>query len=464
MANKNNTPKTPKSKAPAANAASETKQTPASTVENAAQVANQFGKMAGGLDPNHQVELLGILNERFFKDPEAAKHTGFPQEQIYIINEITACGAVSVLASEIVHGNSDFALRMRPTQLEHITSVCSAMGININAAALPAPGDDGTVLLPATAVEVSDETAEQIKKEEAAAAVQTVTDPTKITSEEELIAALNKIMIDRVNTYQKVNDALNFYIAYKKFVASKAENKDEALKLISETSRIDLLKEMAKLVGACPLVLNGVGRYMYTVTATSKSPIAAFCSFRNTTKNKKTGTFAISDEEVADYVRTLIEWSTDLKRETETKKIADHKANLEILMKDEKKNAKAIEDVKSKIEACETNMTHFDDVLEYINNASSTVPATLIELYDQKDMDAQRTFKAITGTYYDDIELKDMKLDGVKANVEKYAGIITNYFRQPGAKLEGYHLSDIRPLEPIGEVNNEAGEGDSKKD
>ena len=450
MANKKD--KAPK-KAPAAPAAQSTEKKPekkAEVLDMTNFVKSVQTTSVEGLDPNRRVDLLRMLHETFRMDVNAAERYHMSPETIAKINEISAIGQIAALACEVTYAKNPFAVRMNLSQLEAIKEVGTAVGVSIDTKALPAPDESGAVEISSEAIKVDKETKEKIKAEEEIREVSVELDPNKIENEEQLILAIKQIMVTRENVFQKINESLNFYQAYRKIQASRSDDKN-ALEKENKVSRIDLLRDMAKLVGDCPLVMQGVGRYMYQVTATSKSPITAFCMFRNTTKNRKTGAYALSDEEIAEYVRTLVEWTTDLKIAKEEQRIDELKKNLEVLKKDEKKNEKGIKDTEEKIETATRNIQHFKDVISYVACPTNEVPANFIENYLAKDTTAIRTFKAITDSYYDDIVIKEMKQDGIRHNVEQLAGIITNMFRDPTARLEEYSEANLVDLEPIPE-------------
>lgn len=457
----NNKQKAP-TKVPAAPAAkTQEKQNQQKVVDFKNMAETMSSEAVRGLDPNHQVDLLKLAHDIYGNDPNAATRYKMKSETVEKINQVVAIGVAVAIAREATFAKNEFACLLNKATIETINEFCAEMGIHINVKMLPGPDQNGNVEVPAAAVEVSPETEEQIKNEESIRNEAVIEDPTKIETEEQLIASLKHILVTRDNAYKKVSDAVNFYQAYLKVTASKAENKEEALKKINEMSRVELLKEMAKLIGACPLVLNGVGRYMYNVTAQSKSPITAFCLFRNTTKNKKTGAYALTEAEIADYVRTLIEWTQGAKVSEEKKRIEDLKKGLEVLKKDEKKNAAGIADLTSKIETAEKNMSRFDEVLSYVLSPSAETLDGIIEGYKEKDTAAVRTFKAISDSYYDEYNIKEMKQDGVRHNLTQYAGIITNLFRDPSAQLDQYSESNLMQLEPIEQKQEEEG---SKKE
>ena len=106
-------------------------------------------------------------------------------------------------------------------------------------------------------------------------------------------------------------------------------------------------------------------------------------------------------------------------------------------------------------------MARFDEVLSYVLSPSAETLDGIIEGYKEKDTAAVRTFKAISDSYYDEYNIKEMKQDGVRHNLTQYAGIITNLFRDPSAQLDQYSESNLMQLEPIEQKKEEEG---SKKE
>lgn len=403
-----------------------------------------------GLDPNHQVELLSLAHDIYGKDPKAAERYKMKPETVEKINHVVAIGVAVAIAREVTCAKNEFACLMNKAEINTVNEICQDLGISINTNLLPAPNEDGKIEVPSAAVEVSDETRAQLKKEEEIRNKQVEIDPSKIENDEQFKEAANKVMITRDNLHHKLSDTIDLYKAYRGIQASKSENKEEELKKLNNKSRIDLFREIMAILGSsCALVVNGAGRFMYNIASQTKSPIVPFCMLRNSTKNRKTGAYALTDEEVADYVRVLIEWANNIKIADEKKRLEGLEKNLEALKKDEKKNATGIADTQKKIEIAKNNLKHFEDVISYVMNPSSEVPANLMKDYSDKETYATRVVKYITDSYYDDIILSEMKPDGLRHNIEQYAGIIINLFRDPAAKIEKYRESNIIPLEPI---------------
>ena len=198
-----------------------------------------------------------------------------------------------------------------------------------------------------------------------------------------------------------------------------------------------------------PIVVGGIGNFMYSVTNGTKSPISAFCHFRNTAINRQTGITTVDDQFIADLTRCLVIWAQKLKLDDNNKSIEAVKKNLEVLKKDEKKNAAAIEDQNKRLETLNNNVAYINKTVEYVTNPGCDVVDGLIDAYNQNDIAAKRIFKAIVDSYYHDIDVKTVKQDLLKKNVQQYAGIITNMFRDPLSQLLEYKEANIVELEYI---------------
>lgn len=447
MAKKNNAPKAPK--APAAPAT----ETPKNNVATPATGFTNPATYIQGLDPNHQVDLTKMMHETFRLDPNAAKKYNMADETVAAINEANAIAQVCILANEVTFAQNPFAIRMKESQLKALQQIANTVGVSINLTALPAPDAEGTVEIPSTAVEVSEEAKNTLKEENTVANNTGIElDPTKIENDEQLAEALKKLMFDRKNMIDKIQHPIDFYLSYKKIQANKGENKEADLAAINSMSRAEVFEELAKFLKSAPLVISGVGSHMYTITAGTKSPVPAFCMLRNAAKNRKTGAVELDNQTIADYVRIIVKWVGDLRIEEQNKKIADAQKNIEALSKDEKKNAKAIKEVKEKIETFKNNIAHIGDVMSYVVSPSSETVDNWPAAYAEKDNAAIRIYNGIIQCFYDDIEIKEMKIDGIKHNAHQYMGIVTNLFRAAGNTIQNYSEANLVQLEPIGET------------
>jgi len=405
-----------------------------------------------GLDPNHQVDLLTGL-DRHFMQPNAAEKNGVPEEAVKKINAITAIGYVAVMTSEIMFGKSDFAQKMRVSQLDAIKEVAPMLGVQIDTKALPAPDKDGMVTLNSNAVTISKETKEAAKKENEAKNEKVELDPTKFTSIKDFAKAANHVLsLGGERPYDKVVRVIALYQAYLIIQANKLEDEEKKMaeiKKINSTSRADLLQEITEIVGSCPFSVNGIAKYMRITTESSKSPISAFSSFRRASLVKKTGATQIEDSLVADIVKVLILWSITSEVKAREDAIKAHKANIKVLKKNEKANAKAIEKENDNIKVCEEEIKNLNNTKEFVLNPSEDAALAMKGLFTSDtpaDKTAMKIFASIWDCFYPNVDYTTVDPEVREHNAQQYAGVITNLFRNPLNQLIDYSLSNVKEL------------------
>jgi len=415
-----------------------------------------------GMDPNHMEDLIGRLDDRFYKDATAAKRYNIPQEAVDKINEIVARGMIALLANEVEIAQSPFAVRMRMSSLEALKEAGEAMHINIDTKALPAPSADGTIEVPSTAVKVSKEAKEGLKREREIAAEKVELDPTKIQDEESLKKSLLQILVKgngSENLYDKVVTAINFYEAYLGIQAGKAEDPEAARAALKDKSRADFLSDIAHLLGKCTFTVGGIAKFMYENTERTQSPVVAFCTLRDASLNKKTGMPQIEDQMVADIVKVLIRWYADTEIITTKEAIASMEKDLEILEKDKKKNAKGIESGKKVIENAKLHIEEVEAVVGYANNPNREVidnfPTNYVDNKAEGFKMARMIGSKIMKSYYGSTDVKAVKMDSLIHNLQQYAGVITNMFLPPLNQLVDYSEANITELEKAEEPSKE---------
>ena len=418
-------------------------------VIDANNLVDQLNNPRPGLDANHQVDLLNGL-DRHFMQPNAANKLGISQETVDKVNAFTAHGWVAVAATEGMFGTSAFAQTIRQSQLPTIIDAAHDMGITIDQKALPAPSEDGTIQIPSTAIKPSKEAKEQLKKEHEILEKKPNTDPTKIESDAELKDAINFVMADAKNGWEKIKNAIQFYRSYLSAKANKSDKKEEELVALNKKSNLELLDEIKNVIHNCPIVLSGMGRAMGTFTGSTKSPIVAFCMLKSSATNRKTGECELSDNEVADYTRAIVTWVNELSIENYTTRIAEHEKNLAVLKKDAKKNAEGIKDVEDKIESCKNSIAHCKEIIDMLTNASAdTVDSLLTDYADAKSDNnraARIVFQKVFETYYSDVDLEKNDIATVKHNVQQRAGIIVNLFRDPTTPNMEYNEANLTEM------------------
>ena len=418
-------------------------------VIDANNLVDQLNNPRPGLDANHQVDLLNGL-DRHFMQPNAAGKLGISQETVDKVNVFTAHGWVAVAATEGMFGTSAFAQTIRQNMLPTIIDAAHDMGITIDQKALPAPSEDGTIQIPSTAIKPSKEAKEQLKKEHEILEKKPNIDPTKIESDAELKDAINFVMADAKNGWEKIKNAIQFYRSYLSAKANKSDKKEEELAALNKKSNLELFDEIKNVIHNCPIVLSGIGRAMGTFTGSTKSPIVAFCMLKSSATDRKTGECELSDNEVADYTRAIVTWVNELSIENYTTRIAEHEKNLAVLKKDAKKNAEGIKDVEGKIESCKNSIAHCKEIIDMLTNASTDTVDSLIADYADAKSDNNRAarlvFQKVFETYYSDVDLEKNDIATVKHNVQQRAGIIVNMFRDPTTPNMEYNEANLTEM------------------
>ena len=407
-----------------------------------------------GMDPNHMEDLIGRMDDRFYKDPKAAEKYHISQETIDDINEITARAMVALFANEVQLAQTPFAVRMRISSLEKIREAGEAMHINIDTKALPAPDENGIVEVPSTAVNVSEEAKKGLEEERAIAAKKVELDPTKIESEQQLKDTLLHILVKgngAENFYEKISSAINFYESYLSIQASKSENKEEELAKLKERSRCDFLTDISHLLGKCTFTISGMAKFMFEHTEKTKNPVVAFCTFRKASLNKKTGMPQIDDTLVADIVKVLIRWYADTEIATTNEVIAGFERDIETLKEDAKNNAKAIEQGNQKIANAKKHIDDVEKVVTYCNMPTKDVVDMFETSYNDNKSEgfkaARMIGSKIVDCYYPGINIKGVKPESLMHNMKQYIGVICNMFLPPLEQMTDYSEANFTDLE-----------------
>lgn len=408
--------------------------------------ANQYGQ---GLDPNRRVDLLTSLTKVFHDDPEAAKRYNMTSETVENINQCTAIGLVTVLAQEVAFGENPFSRTMRPAVLEKISAAAKLIGVTIDTKALPAPDGNGNVVITDKNVKVPTEVKKQLKEEKKTLENAPEMDINKINSEDELRTVLTYLLSQRKDYIVNIQKAISIYSA---FLEKQEKGSTKSI------TRIQLLNKLIKLVGKAPIVVTGIGNFLYSATAATKSPVSAFCHLRNTVTDRKTGKCDIEDNFIAEVVRELVLWAIDLKVNETKRGVESIKENIKVLSKDKKKNEKAIDEQNKRIEILKHNIEHHNSVAKFVIEPSIEPIETLLEKKGQKDMAACKLYKSLLDSLYFGLDLTKYTAGSVNQNMIKQAGVITNLFRDPLAKIIGYTQGDVPELKEVEETE------DSKED
>lgn len=421
-----------------------------------------------GLDPNHRMDLITVMHETFRKDPMAATHTGMPQETVNSINRINAVMQVAALTCEITLAKNPFTMLLPKNTVDNIVALSGEVGIHLDTKALPAPDANGNIEVLSTAITVSKETKASIEKENAIAEEIPETDGSKVTTEEGVrkggiyILASTK---EDARPYARILSLIKFYRDYLYF---RAGDDEAAKKKVSDASNEELFRDVVKIIGPCPFSMHGISNLLYTATATTKSPVSAFCMFRNSTLDKTTGHPTIDDSAVASMVKVLVTWNADSKITADEESIAVCEANIKALSKNKKQNAKAIEKENAKIETYKSCIESYKEVSSFVTNPSTAIADIMPEAYDNREHEeyknVHRVASEIMKTYYRGITPKQVEHDSLIHNMQQYAGVIINMFRDPLQQNIAYKESNITELIVTNESTEEKVEEPAKEE
>lgn len=412
--------------------------------------------IAEGLDPNRRVDLLKMMHETFRMDPHAATRYNMSQETVDKINSITAIGQLAAMTCEVVYAKNPFAIKMNAAQLENIVSLGETVGLRIDMKALPAPATDGTVEVPSTALSVSDEAKDQIQNEKTIEESKPELDPTKVYDNEDSITkAIQYIFtIHKDSVFAAIDEALTFLRSTRLYAASKAENPDEAKRALESKTIDNWFDDLTNLFKPT-LLFNGIGKHMAAITHFTKTPICAFTVLRNASKNKKTGIPTHNDSFIASLTKAIVKWVCQTNINSNQKAID----NL-----DPEKN-------KDEVEKCKAAIAHHNETIEYVMNPSIDFARTCID--DLKSSDngiknaAVSTFTQIRKSYYSDVDFKNNTFENLNKNLQQYAGIIINLFKDPNERSEEFvesNIGELVPITPTAEGENKTDDKTKKED
>ena len=435
---------------------------------NAAIEAAAMLTTTGGssMDRNHQVDLLKMAHDRFFLDEKAAEHTGFPQGAIDKINHINALGIAVCVCNEVKYGTSDFAVVIRKSALPELAEALKEIGVSFDdTKLLPSKDDPDAVEVSASAVEISEEASRKLEEDAKARAATAgkVFDPTKIKDEKELKKVLSGFLA--MNRDSKLMDSImqcvNFYKSYRSIVAKRAiesaektlkDTKDKEYKANAEKAlasakndleRIknmsfhDTFRKVVELTGRVGTLTYGLGAHFFNVTATSGSPVSAFCELRDHSTDKNTGVCKYTDDQIADAVKCLVIIGAD---EVRSSGMAMIEAENKLPEKDR---------VNYHIDMANKNIAFADKATAAVLAAPGEFVENLKKNFLENNNFAKKTVIAIKRAYYRDVTpemMAKVKPDSMLDNATQYAGIISNLFRNPSDPLVGYAKENIIDL------------------
>lgn len=378
-----------------------------------------------------QATVIGVLHDRFYKDENAAEHTGLPQGTVDKINEVNAIAAAVWMCQEVANGNSNFAATIRVGMLEKIKEIAPTIpGLNIDETKLLPGSKEGTVVLPVAAVEITEETKTALNEDAAAQqAANGKTYKVEELNDATFKEALNYLMTthDGETIIDNLNKAVELYREYKMYHDKK---NSETYK---NMNKCEIFLEIRKLTGKVGILGSGIGNWSYFVTVSFGTPVPAFCSLRNSAYDEEKKEYKYSDQDVADLVKMLV-----ISRANMT--IEEHKLAISKLDKNDKK-------YKEDVETHNNAIKHAEEAINMMSNCSADYMNNFADKFNAADAKERngihRVITGIIGSYFKDLpkeKVATIKKDSLVETTKYYIGYITNLFREPSNQLTDFNI------------------------
>lgn len=414
----------------------EQKSTQISVIETDELFKKLQGKLGDDLDRNHQVDLLNLSALYFKKDPNAEEKYG--KTVVDNMNAATASGIIIVMSNEAAFGTSPFAVRIRKQCLPMLKEASAAMGIPFDDKLLPAPDKDGVVEVPTTAVKPSGKTKKQLLHEKEISENIPELDVNKILESENptdsIKSALEYYFTLRNgrSMHESILEAINLIKNFRVAQAKKEGNEDIAASLESYSTG-NWINDIFELISPT-LLYKGIGSGLVNAATTTETVIHPFIILRDIFKDKKTGDSALSDSDIAVIARSIAIWVAKNNIKNNEKEIAKLDAKKDKKQIDAYKNANA----------------NYQKVIDMFTDPSFDFVDNMAEnLVNGEPAEKSRAVKIASKiglSYYGKaVSIKQYK--NLAANLQQYAGIITNLFCDPLSQNSKYSISNLTELE-----------------
>ena len=448
MANKNNKP--PKVEAPVVEAPKKKEEevkTPATTEGTKVKIPN----VPDSMSQHDKVLYTSVIQHR--KD-EMLRNGGENAQKYEAFTMIEDAMIIDIALTETVVKRNPAGLIMQVNEKnwDMIKLLGAEMGVTLPAFKdLPKPTKEQLALAGLTAApsqvvlkleskNVSKEAQEKKKaeaklNEEAEAGTKDyLTDHTKIKTDEQLKEALGFQLANSkiASPADRLVTTAQFYRAYLEANAEKSDNTEAELAKIHELSLAELLQDISTMVPPS-FTAEGFGKLLCNRVTTTKSVVPAFELFKRCFKNRKTGKYSFSDEDIAAMVRVLVVWKASAK-------IASLGKDIKALSKDAKANAKAIEKANADI-------AEEQSLISMVTNPPYDVADQFIAAYNNDDHELHKTaveiYKSIVETYYKGVEVPELEFETMLLNVQQRTGIDLNLFNEDVLKRDEFSEKNL---------------------
>lgn len=280
------------------------------------------------MSPDSKVQLAGLMQERYIRNQDASIKYGqkFIDEVDNLI-DATVVMAVLDLREEAISKGVDVNMVFKNgVKAFAVVEACKMLGISLPAPKLLTDGQASLEFKDATVDEtvqaaLDNETKVRKALEEKIPEL----DPSKMTTDDELKAALEYQMRSSQNGLKSLFNTIVWLRGYMNFKAKTEEDK----KKYAEYTTGQWVEEILSHIKPT-LVFNGLGRAVYVNAVQDGTPITAHCTVRKNVLDSD-GKPILDESEIADLVKTLLKANAKfiLAKEPEAMKgktIADDKA------------------------------------------------------------------------------------------------------------------------------------------
>lgn len=435
-----------------------------------------------GMNQHDKVLYTSVIQHR--KD-EMVRTGGESAEKYQALTMIEDAMIIDVAITELVIKKNPNALILTANEKNYaaVQLLAKDMGVTLpDFKSLPKPTKEqlaavgltdgtGKVVLAIEDKNVSKEAKDQKKKEQKiideSKNKDYMKDHTKIQTDEQLKEALGFQLVNPAitNPIEKLVTAAQFYRSYLEARSDKAEDQKAELERIHALTLADLLQDIITMVPPT-FVATGFGNLLGRRAHDANSVVPAFCMFKNCVIDRKTGKAKYSDEEIAAFVRILIAWYVSAKNAEMSKDIKAKEENIKVLKKNEKANAKGIENEEKKIAGLKKSIEHFSSMLYLVTDPSFDIADNFIMAYNSKEnanhMYAVEIAKAVVDTYYRDVKVPELEFDSMLLNIQQYTGMILNLFNSVEQRREEYNTGNLISFDTNEKLEEEKGEEEPK--
>lgn len=382
------------------------KKVPTFIPEDATHELAQVQKKSSGIPQttstvDAKARIMSVIWERYGKNQDFAKQ--YPEAYDDLMRNLDAVTVLSLvdLRNELKERNEagELKLTVSADQVMPLQNIAAMLGIELTPlAALPGKEEDKKQLK-------LEFVPEELKDKQPKSGDKPELDPSKITTEEQVKAALEWELRCSAGSNMAINLA-NTVQWYRDYCMFKEQDADKKLKL-DEKPVSEWMNEIFHKIQPVAL-LKGLGRALYLYTKRDGSPIVA-----HTTLHHHLAPLGYSEEAIAEFVRTLIQEQFRYNLATDEKSEKDPKKDIALM-------------------AVTKNLGN--DYIDKVFNDYAIASNVEDNLQREKKARANEIIGRVRTNYVVNSEKKDFTLDEIRMAI----GRIINLYRDPMNPLTEY--------------------------